>query len=71
MFTGDLKIYKKEGLYILEQTFLDNNLKFYLQPVNDHQALVVGEGRMTGELVNFSEQGNRVRWSGIDFTRLK
>jgi len=65
----EIKITKKGGIYIMQTRFLDSPLKLYLQPLNPTRALTAGKGRMTGEYLQFSDEGDLLTWSGLTFYR--
>ena len=67
-----LKMNEKTGFLTLEGTLLGSKIQLPLEPLDDHMAIVKGVGRMAGQtiLVEQREQGEVLKWSGMEFKRL-
>ncbi|UCH63911.1 MAG: beta-lactamase family protein [Fidelibacterota bacterium] len=60
---------KKASLLLLKIKALGSRMVFPLEPVNDTEAITIGQGRNLGETVRFEEEGELLVFSGLRLKR--
>ena len=60
---------KKSSLLLLKMKFLGSPMAFPLQPLNDTEAITIGQGRNLGETIRFEDEGEVLFFSGLRFKR--